>query len=159
MLWEWLTTAQSDATPAQNASLTKTKQSKHSKAQLELDSYVGESGMLGFIRAYRNHENEVIETLTSSLIQYGRDNYVELFTYQLNAHSQDEQEYLRILQDTLPFLVSTSKGRLAFIDTGVINMIIDMCLSICESIGSSNDSRQVAMALLVMIWKTKPEVV
>jgi hypothetical protein len=115
--------------------------------------------MLGFIRAYRNHENEVIETLTSSLIQYGRDNYVELFTYQLNAHSQDEQEYLRILQDTLPFLVSTSKGRLAFIDTGVINMIIDMCLSICESIGSSNDSRQVAMALLVMIWKTKPEVV
>lgn len=111
------------------------------KAQLELDGYVGESGLLGFIRAHRNHETELIETLTATLIQFGRDNYVELFTFQLKTHSQDELEYLRILQDTLPFLVSTSKGRLAFIETGVVHMLIDMCLSISESVRSSNDSR------------------
>ena len=59
----------------------------------------------------------------------------------------------------MPILVSTNKGRQAFIDSGVINMIIEMCLSICDNFSSNNDSRQVAISLLVLIWKTKPEVV
>ena len=38
-------------------------------------------------------------------------------------------------------------------------MIIEMCLSICDNFSSNNDSRQVAISLLVLIWKTKPDVV
>ena len=55
MIWEWLTQPQG-MTPNQSSPLPKGKQTKASKAQAELDGYVSESGLFGFIRAYRKHE-------------------------------------------------------------------------------------------------------
>lgn len=58
---------------------------------------MSESGLLGFVRAYRKHETEAVEIFAAALIQFGRENYVELFSYHLKNHCLDELEYLRIL--------------------------------------------------------------
>ena len=110
MLWEWLTQSQ-NPTPNQNKTPSKGKQTKASKAQAELDSYVPEAGLLGFIRACRKHETEASEIFASALVQFGRENYIELFTYHLKNYCTDELEYLRLIQDILPVLVATNKGR------------------------------------------------
>ena len=32
----------------------------------------------------------------------------------------------------MPVLISTTKGKTAFVDSGVLSMIMDMCIQICE---------------------------
>jgi hypothetical protein len=88
---------------------------------------VGEAGLIGMIRAYRTHGNEISDIFSAFLTSFGRDNYVELFTLQLKNHSETELEYLRIIHDLLPNLTSTTKGKQAFVDSGSLSMILDMC--------------------------------
>lgn len=93
---------------------------------------VAEAGVIAFIRAHRTHGSEIIDIFSAFLVSYGRDNYVELFTFQLKNHSENELEFFRIIQDLLPNLATTTKGRLAFVDSGSLSMILDMCIQICE---------------------------
>jgi hypothetical protein len=113
------------------------------------------------IRAHAMHNVEVVDIFAAFLVSFGRDNYIELFTFQLKNHSVNELEYFRLIQDLTPTLASTTKGKYAFIESGALSMIMDMCIQVCEfATGNlNNDFRQTAVVLMVQIWRTKPEIV
>jgi hypothetical protein len=77
MVWEWLTISQV-TTPGNAAS---TKKGKFNKAQKDLEVMVGEAGIVAMIRAHRMHEVEITDIFSAFLVSFGRDNYVELFTF------------------------------------------------------------------------------
>lgn len=93
---------------------------------------INEAGIIAFIKAHRTHQVEIVDIFSAFLVSFGRDNYIDLFTLQLKNHSLDELEYLRIIQDLLPTLVSTQKGKMTFVDSGALSIVLDMCIQICD---------------------------
>jgi len=60
------------------------------------------------------------------------DNYIDLLTNQLRINSQNNFEYLGLVQDMYELMLATSSGRKAFIDSGVFNILIDICYSLAN---------------------------
>jgi hypothetical protein len=42
---------------------------------------IAEAGISSMIRAYRTHQMEISDIFSAFLVSFGRDNYVELFTF------------------------------------------------------------------------------
>jgi hypothetical protein len=96
-----------------------------------------------------------VELFTAALVQFGKDNYIELFTGRLKNQAEDDLEFLRIIQDIHSVLSSTSRGRVAFIESGTFHVLIDMCLKFTDTQAAASvtvDLIQVALTLLVDFW-------
>lgn len=94
---------------------------------------MNEPGLLGFIRALRIHQEDFTEMLLAALIQYGADNPIELLVEHLRRWSENDLEYLSILQQTVPLMGQTAKGRKALIDSGALRTLVDICLDYSDS--------------------------
>jgi len=123
---------------------------------------MNEPGLLGYIRALQLHHGEFGEVFAAGLVQYGVGNYVELLVEHLKRLSESTLEYLRMLQQVVPVLGATARGRKALVDSGALNLLVEMALEISDPptpASIANDERQVALAFLVDIWRSKPEVI
>jgi len=56
-----------------------------------------------------------------------------LLTNHLRLNSFSNLEYLNLIQDIHPLMLSTKSGRTALIDSGVYNVIIDICFTIADN--------------------------
>ena len=106
---------------------------KKDKQTSELENFLTEPGLKAFLRAYRKHSSDFMEQFIAFLIQAGMDNYIDLFTNQLRISSINNFEYLGLVQDMFELMLSTSGGRKAFIDSGVFNVLIDICYSLANN--------------------------
>jgi len=100
----------------------------------------------------------------------GTDNYVELFLKNLFEASDTQHAYLAIIHELHEVLCKTQSGKKAFIQSGVFNMILDMCFQAADDVAEGTqindmqryeryEARKVALTLLVDFWKTKPELI
>ena len=105
---------------------------------------MNEAGLLGYIRALRMHQSDFQELFVAALVQFGNENYIELMIEHLRRWSTNNLEYLRILQQTVPVMGHTARGRKALIDSGALKILIDMGLDYSDpqtSTSTTNDER------------------
>ena len=99
-------------------------------------------------------------------------NHIELFTHHLRLNCPNNQAYLNLMHDLLDVLSLTASGKAAFIGSGVLDILMEMALSIAgslsslvESVGFNGSNSQVlnertsALIFLVDVWLQRPEYV
>jgi hypothetical protein len=104
------------------------------------------------------------------LIQAGEGNQIEMFTHHLRLNCANSLSYLELMHDMFDILNQTQSGRIAFIESGVLNVLIDMALQIAGTastvVGDSGfpgsnpqmlSERTVSFVFLVDIWKQKAD--
>mmetsp|Transcript_29405 Transcript_29405/g.44477 ORF Transcript_29405/g.44477 Transcript_29405/m.44477 type:complete len:83 (+) Transcript_29405:1560-1808(+) len=69
-------------------------------------------------------------------MQIGQDNFVDLLTHHMRSQSPNNFSYLEIMHGLFSVLIHTNSGRAMFIDSGVLNLFVDMCLQ-CADLGSA----------------------
>lgn len=140
-IWEWFTQGQ---TLNLNSTLPQTKgqpgsaakrEKKMPKKQQELQGLLNEAGLRAYMRALRQHQGDFIEQFSASIVQFGTDNYVELFTHHLRAQSDGPLEFIRAMQESVGVLSQTARGRKALIDSGALNLLLEIGLEMSEAQG------------------------
>ena len=104
------------------------------------------------------------------MIQAGEGNQIEMFTHHLRLNCANSLSYLELMHDMFDILNQTQSGRIAFIESGVLNVLIDMALQIAGTastvVGDSGfpgsnpqmlSERTVSFVFLVDIWKQKAD--
>lgn len=66
------------------------------------------------------------------MVSVGRENYIDLFTNHLRAQSRSNSEYLSRIIDLYEVIIQTTSGRVVFIDSGVLGLVIDMSIKIAS---------------------------
>ena len=85
-----------------------------------------ETGLKAFLRAHHRHGGDFIESFGAFLVAASFDNYIEFFTHHLRVNCDSNYHYLSVIQDVYSILVKTASGRTALIDSGVMNLLIDV---------------------------------
>jgi hypothetical protein len=85
-----------------------------------------ETGLKAFLRAHYRHGADFIESFGAFLVQASFNNYIEFFTHHLRINCDSNVHYLSVIQDVFNILIKTSNGRTALIDSGVMNLLIDI---------------------------------
>ena len=113
---------------------------KVKRLENDADNFLNEAGLRAFLRGYRVHQTDFMEQFTSFLIQAGQDSYVDLLTNQLRIYSVSTFEYLGLVQDMYQIMFETKNGRVAFYDSGVFQILVDICYGIADQAysGSTN---------------------
>ena len=91
-----------------------------------------ETGLKAFLRAHHRHGGEFIEIFSAFLVQASYNNHIEFFTQQLRLSCDSNSHYLSVVQDVYTILFQTANGRTALIDSGVLNMLIDVSLQVAD---------------------------
>lgn len=120
------------------------REQKTALKQKQLEKLMQESGLIGYIRALRMHQEEFVDVFVAGIVQFGTDNYIELMVEHLRRSSENNLEYMRILQQSVPLLGHTAKGRKALIDSGAIKFLIDIGIELADPMVSTittNDER------------------
>ena len=110
------------------------------------------------------------------MLQLGQDNFVDVFTARLRQQTDSNVAYLNLFHSIFDVMVHTQNGRKALIESGALDIVMDMCFSLVEhyhgladnqfnSQGFASeysynvDERCTALALLKEIWMAKPDFV
>jgi len=112
------------------------------------------------------------------LISAGKDSYIDLLTNHLRLCSTNNFEFLGLFQDLYDVMIQTKNGRAAVIDSGVINVLIEICYKIADNTNPASinvdplrstytlqdasiniNERQRALVILVDFWRSKPEII
>ena len=122
------------------------------------------------MRAQVRHPTEFIDQFALFLIQAGEGNHIEMFTHHLRLNCANNLSYLELMHDMFDILNQTQSGRIAFIESGVLNVLIDMALQIAGTastvVGDSGfpgsnpqmlSERTVSFVFLVDVWKQKAD--
>mmetsp|Transcript_29766 Transcript_29766/g.45370 ORF Transcript_29766/g.45370 Transcript_29766/m.45370 type:complete len:124 (+) Transcript_29766:1315-1686(+) len=120
------------------------------------------SGLQTLMYCFRRHEHDFNEQFASSIMQFGKNNFVEMMTSHLRNATSDNLEYLRFVQDIFNVSIVTAKGKKAFVNSGALHILIDMCLQHAEIEATSSiaiTEREVSLSFLTDIWKLRPEVI
>ena len=90
-----------------------------------------------------------------------------MFTHHVRMNCANNLFYLSLMHDMFDILNQTQSGRIAFIESGVLNVLIDMALQIAGNSSSAVDSgfsgnnpqmlseRTASLVFLVDVWKEK----
>jgi hypothetical protein len=131
------------------------------KKNFELESFQGESGIKAFLRAYMRHPQEFLDTFALFLIQASESNQIETFTHHVRLNCANNLMYLNLMHDLSDVFFKTQSGKATFVESGVLNLLIDMTLQIAGNSTSFNgfsnsqilSERTASMVFLVDIWK------
>ena len=101
-----------------------------------------------------------------------------MLTNHLRLCSANNFEFLGLFQDLYEVMIQTKNGRSAMIDSGVINVLIEICYKIADNTNPASinvdplrstytlqdanihiNERQRALVILVDFWRSKPEII
>jgi hypothetical protein len=68
---------------------------------------------------------DFIEYIVPIFIQFGRSNYLELFNHHLKLFYPDKAQFLSLAHDILILVVNTSLGKMALLNSLVLDNWID----------------------------------
>jgi len=86
----------------------------------------GESGLQACIYALKRHTMDFIEHIVPVFIQFGRNNYMELFLHHLRSFFPEKALYLSLAHDIFALIINTSVGKLTLLNS----MVLDQWLQI-----------------------------
>ena len=131
---EWLTMTKKQPkvkppkSPAKNP-----KYGSEKKQKPQFEHLLTEAGLKAFIRAYNRHYQYFIEPFGTFLKQAGKDSYIDLITNHLRLQSESNFNFLGIIQDLHTHYLETGENDAVFIESGVLNILIDICYTMADS--------------------------
>ena len=116
-----------------------------------------EPGLAAALYALKRHPNLVEQEIASVLLQFGRNNYMELLTHHLRQALHDKVEYLQVLQDLFisgAIHPETQLSKDALLYSGVHDFVLELALRQAEYDGvNSIDERVQALVYLSELWQ------
>ena len=125
---------------------------------------LSESGLASCLQAMKRHKSDCIEAVAPLLVHFGRNNFLECFTYHLRRHFTGESARLNFL--TAVHDIATGLGgpsqlfNEAFIQSGALDDVVSQALRVADfdpQGGNSIKERIAALAFLADVWELKPE--
>ena len=114
--------------------------------------------MQACVYALKRHGLDFIEHIVPIFIQFGRNNYLELFNHHLKGYYQDKAQYISLAHDILSLVVNTSLGKVALVNSNVLDAWIDTAIRQADYDGmNSPDERIAALSFLEETWELKAE--
>ena len=124
------------------------------------DWFTSENGGLQVLLSSIRKSKELInENLVSVLCQFGRYNFMELFTHNMKLVIEDQRAYMEVVIKLLEPLADYKLSRDELYEKGVIAFWIDFACRKADVTNSDVQERSIALILLVEIWQAFPTVV
>ena len=112
----------------------------------------------------RRNKSEGIESVAPLFVHFGKNNYMEFFTYHLRRHfSTDPQQkisYITCLHDIVMALGPTSLFYDSMLQPGVIDDLISQAIRMADfdpNGGNTPKERSSAIAFLADVWELKSD--
>ena len=83
----------------------------------------GDSGLSAILIALKNHPQEFLPSAIQLFVQFGKSNYMELFTHQLKQllGNENKVEYMELVHDIFVLVAETSIAKEALLNNGVFD--------------------------------------
>eukprot|EP00357_Protocruzia_adherens_P031664 CAMPEP_0115033794 /NCGR_PEP_ID=MMETSP0216-20121206/40176_1 /TAXON_ID=223996 /ORGANISM="Protocruzia adherens, Strain Boccale" /LENGTH=1250 /DNA_ID=CAMNT_0002412373 /DNA_START=59 /DNA_END=3809 /DNA_ORIENTATION=- len=121
--------------------------------------FISENGGVDASLMCFHRHAEIKESLVNVFIQFGRYNFMELFTLQLKTHLPNPGEYLEVMHE---FLIPISESRTSkeeIVNSGILDYWIDIALKQAQNEQRGPIApRLVAMHFACDLWLNFPEV-
>lgn len=131
---------------------------KQKTQSLDDNAGQGDSGLQACVYALKRHGLDFIEHVVPIFIQYGRNNYLELFNHHLRILYPDKAQFMNIAHDILALTINTSLGKVALVNSNVIDAWIDTAIRQADYDGmNSPEERISALSFLEETWELKAE--
>jgi len=127
---------------------------------LAWDWFIAENGGLqAVIYAIEKSRELAGENIISVLCQFGRYNFMELFTHNMKLIIPEADRYMKIIGDLMPSLADYKLSRDELANSGVISFLIDFACRKADIDNQNMLERTAALDLLLEIWLNFPNAV
>lgn len=128
------------------------------------DWFIGKpaGGLNGIFHCITKSHGVSLEALVALLCEFGKYNYVELFTHYFKLLFKQEIDYLRTVTDLIQPLADYKISKEEIINSGVLSFWIDISIKRGDTDLNPNskpEDRAILLSLLLEIWTNFPNVV
>jgi hypothetical protein len=119
---------------------------------------ISDSGLSSIIFAIKKYPNETIESVAPLLSQYGKNNFMELFSHHLKNQYPDKCGFIEFSHELVSTVLNTSLFREGILGSGVLDDWIQISLRMSDFDGvNSPEERISALSFLSYLWEVKSD--